>query len=165
MPAVLPRCFACLVGAWLGLFTTVHAEDNDAKPIATATGKSRDGRIGPFEIDRNGVAIRSAEALVSLTTKAKLAKDSAVQKEMEAELAKLLKVESIDWSKHMVIATIAEKFDSLKTDGKILRANYYPYKEPIALALPMAPKIMVLVERVEGEVKFVQLKVPDKDKE
>ncbi|MCE9560589.1 MAG: hypothetical protein K8U57_00910 [Planctomycetes bacterium] len=161
MSAVLPRCFVCLVGAWLVLSTPALADDDkDVKPIATAMTASRDGRFGPFEINRNGVAIRSAEELVALTTKAKLAKETAVQKEMEAELAKLLKVESIDWSKQMVIAAIAEKFDSVKTDGKILRANFFRYKEPITLGLPLAPKIKNhgsgRASRGRGEVRAVE---------
>lgn len=163
MSRVIPWFLSCFVCGWLLVSTTALADDKDVKPIAMATGNSRDGRLGSFEISRNGVAIRNAEELVALTGKAKAAKEHTVQKEFEAELAKLLKVESIDWKKQMVIATIAEKFDSLKTDGKILRAYFFPYKEPIALAIPPTPKVMALVERVEGEVKFVQLKLKDKE--
>jgi len=128
----------------------------ELKPIATAKSDSRDGRLEPFEVKRHGVVIRSAEELAGLTSKAKSATDAAVQKEMEAELAKLLKVESIDWKKQMVIAVISERFESLTTDGKTLTATYIPYKEPVALAVPPTPKVMVLIDRFEGEVKFVQ---------
>jgi hypothetical protein len=126
------------------------------KPIATATSSTRDGRIGPFEIKRHGVVVRSAEELVGLTGKAKSATDAAVQKEMVAELANLLKVDAIDWKKQMVVAVISERFDSLVTDGKALTATYVPYREPLQLAVPPTPKVMVLIERFEGEVKFVQ---------
>ena len=117
-------------------------DTKDVKPIATAKGDSRDGRLGSFEIKRHGVAVRSAEELVALTSKAKSATDAAVQKEMEAELAKLLKVDAIDWKKQMVIAVISERFESLTTDGKALTATYVPYKEPVALAIPPAPKVL-----------------------
>src|SRR5436190_15432258 len=87
--------------------------------------------VGSFALNRTGVVIRSAEDLVALSRKAESKKDPAVQKEMEAELAKILKVEAIDWRKHVVLGVIAEGFDSLKTDGKILTATYVPYKEPL----------------------------------
>jgi hypothetical protein len=154
----LQFCVAGLVAVAI-LPATTRAQDVKAvKPIATAKGDSRDGRLGPFEIKRNGVVIRSAEELVALSSKAKSATDPEVQKEMEAELAKLLKVETIDWKKQMVLAVIGEGFDSLNTDGKVLTATYVPFKEPLQLAVPPTPKVLVLTKRVEGEVKFVQKK-------
>jgi hypothetical protein len=154
----LQQC-ACLLAAWAILPATTLAEDaRDVKSIAAAKGDSRDGRLGPFEIKRHGVVVRSAEELVALTSEAKSAKDPKVQKEMEAELAKLLKVDAIDWNKQMVIAVIGEKIESLKTDGKALTATYVPFKEPLQLAVPPTPKVLVLIERLEGEVKFVQKK-------
>ena len=150
---------AFLAAAWLILPAPALAEDTkELKPIATARGDSRDGRLGPFEIKRHGVAVRSAEELVMLSSEAKSAKDPKVQKEMEAELAKLLKVDAIDWNKQMVLAVISEKFESLTTDGKALTATYIPYKEPLQLAVPPTPKILVLIDRFEGEVKFVAKK-------
>src|SRR5262245_4513558 len=122
-----PQLAVAFLTAWLILPAVARAEDpKELKPIATAKGDSRDGRLGPFEIKRHGVAIRSAEELVGLTSKAKSATDAAVQKEMEAELAKLLKVESIDWKKQMVIAVISQRFESVTTDGKIVTAAYIP---------------------------------------
>jgi hypothetical protein len=148
-----------LLAAWLVLPAMAFAEDTrELKPIATAKGNSRDGRLGPFEIKRHGVAVRSAEELVILSSKAQSATDSKIQKEMEAELAKLLKVDAIDWNKQMVIAVISEKFESLTTDGKALTATYIPFKEGMALVVPQTPKILVLIERFEGEVKFVAKK-------
>jgi hypothetical protein len=154
-----PRLCACLVTAWAVLHAPARADDpREVKPIATAKGDSRDGRLGPFEVKRHGVAVRSAEELVMLTAEAKSAKDPKVQKQMEAELAKLLKVEAIDWGKQMVVAVIGEKIESLKADGKALTVTFVPFKEPLQLAVPPTPKIAVLVERFEGEVKFVQKK-------
>src|SRR5262245_13407804 len=152
-----PQLSVAFLAVCLVLPAAALADDaKDVKPIATAKGDSRDGRLGPFEIKRHGVAIRSAEELVALTSKAKSATDQAVQKEMEAELAKLLKVESIDWKKQMVVAVISGRFESLTTDGTALTATFVPYKEPLALVVPPTSKVMVLVERFEGEVKFVQ---------
>jgi hypothetical protein len=155
---------ACLVAGWSILPATARAEDKDVKPIATVQDESRSGRVGSFDIKRNGVAIRSAEELVALTSKAKSATDAVVQTEMEAELAKILKVDSIDWKKQMVVAVIAVQVDSIKTDGKDLTVNYTPYKEPPTLAIPATPKHLLLVDHVEGEVKFVQ-KIEKKEKE
>jgi hypothetical protein len=73
---------------------------------------------------------------------------------MEAELAKLFKVEAIDWKKQMVLGAICERFDSLKVDGKGLTVTFVPYQEPPARSISRTPKILVLVNRVEGEVKF-----------
>ena len=102
----LQFCIACLVAGAILPATTRAQDARDVKPIATAKSDSRDSRLGPFEIKRNGVVVRSAEELVALTTKAKSATDPEVQKEMAAELAKLLKVDAIDWKKQMVLAVI-----------------------------------------------------------
>jgi len=159
MSRCLQLSVAFLAAAWLVLPATALAADvKELKPIATAKSDSRDGRLGPFEIKRHGVAVRSAEELVMLSSEAKSAKDPKVQKEMEAELAKLLKVDAIDWNKQMVIAVISEQFESLTTDGKTLTATYVPYKEPPSLTVPPTPKVLVLIDRVEGEVKFVEKK-------
>src|SRR5262245_11506402 len=159
MSRCLQLSVAFLAAAWLVLPATALAEDaKKLKPIATAKSDSRDGRLGPFEIKRHGVAVRSAEELVMLSSKPESAKDPKVQKEMEAELAKLLKVDAIDWNKQMVIAVISEQFESLTTDGKTLTATYVPYKEPPSLTVPPTPKVLVLIDRVEGEVKFVEKK-------
>jgi hypothetical protein len=152
----LQLCIACVVAVAILPATTRAQDARHVKPIATAKGDSRDGRLGPFEIKRNGVVVRNAEELVALSSKAKSATDSAVQKEMEVELARLLKVETIDWKKQMVLAVISERFESLTTDGKVLTATYPPYKDPLALAVPPTPKVLVLIERFDGEVKFVQ---------
>jgi hypothetical protein len=154
-----PQLCAYLVAAWAILYAPARAEDaREVKPIATAKGDSRDGRLGPFEVKRHGVAVRSAEELVMLTAEAKSAKDPKVQRAMESELAQLLKVDAIDWNKQMVVAVIGEKIESLKADGKALTVTFVPFKEPLQLAVPPTPKIALLVERFEGEVKFVQKK-------
>ena len=150
---------ACLVAGWMILPAMARAEDSrELKTIASARDYSRSSSIGSFRLDRTGVVIRSAEELVALSRRATAAKDLAVQKEMEAELAKLLKVGAIDWSKQIVLGVIGERFDSLKTDGKVLTATFIHFNEPLTRAIPPTPKILVLIERFEGEVKFVPKK-------
>jgi hypothetical protein len=159
----LQLSIAGLVVAWLMLPPPAGAEDTkELKPIATIKANSSGASIGSFELDTTGVVVHSAEELVARTSKAKSSKDPAVQNEMETELAKILKVKAIDWNKQMVLGMITEGFDSLKTDGKILTATFVPYKEdPRAAATragPAPPKVLVLIERFEGDVKFVKKK-------
>ena len=77
---------------------------------------------------------------------------------LETELTKLFKVDAIDWNKQIVLGVIGEGFDSLNTDGKVLTATFVPYKEPPGRGVPRTPKFLVLIERFEGEVKFVKKK-------
>jgi hypothetical protein len=77
---------------------------------------------------------------------------------MDVELAKLLKVDAVDWRKHIVLGVIGQGFDSLKYDGKVLTATYVPFKEPLTRLIPPTPKVLVLIERFEDEVKFVPKK-------
>jgi hypothetical protein len=77
---------------------------------------------------------------------------------MEAELAKLLKVEAVDWNEQTVLGVIGEGFEALRIEGKVLTATFVPFKEPSGRALPRTPKVLVLLERFDGEVKFVKKK-------
>jgi hypothetical protein len=159
MPRGSQRAVALLVAVWLILPAAVRAEDaKQLKPLATVRDDSRSASIGSFQLKTQGVVIRSAEELVALTDKAKSAKDSEVQKAMEAELAKLLKVDAIDWSKQTVLGVIGEGFDSLSAEDKVLTATFVPFKEPGGRAVPRTPKVLVVIERFEGEVKFVKKK-------
>jgi hypothetical protein len=156
------RAIAFILSAWLMLPAAVRADDTrELKPIATARDNERTASIGLFLLTREGVVIRSAEELVALTDKAESAKDPAVQKEMEAYLAKLLKVEAIDWKKQIVIGAICERFESLTSDGKRLTITFVPFSEPGGRAVPPTPKILLLIERVEGDVKLVKRKALD----
>jgi len=131
----------------------------ELKIIATAKDFSRVNSIGPITLKPGSLAvIRSAEELVAASNKAESAKEPAAQKEIESALAKLLKVDAIDWNKQMVMAAIAQGFDSLKSDGKVLTATYLPYIERPLRATPQPPKVLVLTERFEGQVKFVPKK-------
>jgi hypothetical protein len=159
MCRVRQRAVTWLVAAWLVVPAAAGADDTkDVKAIATAKDVARSASFGPIRLKKEGVVIRSAEELVALTAKATAANDPAVQKETEAEVAKLLQVEAIDWAKRMILGVIGEEVESLKSDGKALTVSYVPFKEPLARAIPKTPKVLVLVERFEGEVKFVPKK-------
>jgi hypothetical protein len=146
-----------LAGSFVLLPATAHGDDaKELKTIATAKEVTRGYAIGPIVLDKKSqTVIRSAEELVDMSNKAKSAKDPEVQKEMTSALAKLLKVEDIDWSKQMIVVGVVESIDSMKADGKVLTVNYTPYIQRPIRAVPAPPKVMVLTERVEGEVKFV----------
>ena len=152
----------CLVAAWVILPAPLRAQDaREMKTIATAKDSSRSASIGPFLLKREGVVIRSAEDLAILSNKAKSAKDPAVQKEMQAELAKLLKVDAIDWSKQMALAVRGEpgtkadrvRFESLKVENSTLTVAWKVIPRP-PHAGPGSPIALILVERFDGDVKF-----------
>ena len=152
----------CFVAAWAVLPAPLRAEDaKELKIIASAQDTSLAPSIGPVQFKNNEVVIRNAEELVASSSKAKSAKDPVVQKEVEAELAKLLKVDAIDWSKQMVLAVRGEPgtkadrvhFDSLKVEGKILTVAWKVKQRP-PHAGPGTPIALILVERFDGEVKF-----------
>src|SRR5271170_4956737 len=99
----LQRFIAGLVVACAVLLAPLRAEDaRELKIFASAQDSPRAANIGPVQLDSyGGVVIRSAEELVALSSRPAAAKDPAVQKELEAELAKLLEMDAIDWSKQM----------------------------------------------------------------
>lgn len=132
--------------------------------IATAQDSPREASIGPVQLSTyGGVVIRSAEELVATSGKPGSAKDAAVQKEMSKELAKLLDVDAIDWSKQMVLAVRGEPgtkadrvhFDSITVEGKLLTVAWKVKQRP-PHAGPGTPIALVLVDRFDGEVKFGQ---------
>jgi hypothetical protein len=154
---------ACLVVAFVVLLVPLRAEDaRKLTIIASAQDSSRAASIGPVHLDEPGsVVIRSAEELVAVSSKAKSARDPKVQKEMEAELARLLEVDAIDWSKQMALAVRGEPgtkadrvhFDSLRVEGKVLTVAWKVKQRP-PHAGPGTPIALILVERFDGEVKF-----------
>jgi hypothetical protein len=163
MSRCLQLSVVCLVVACAVIPASLSAEDaRELKIIASAQDSPRAAAIGPVQLDDfGGVVIRSAEELVAHSSKAKSAKDAAVQKEMDAELAKLLEVNAIDWNKQMVLAVRGEPgtkadrvhFDSLKVEGKVLTVAWKVKQRP-PHAGPGTPIALILVERFDGEVKF-----------
>lgn len=137
-------------------------EARELKIIASAQDSPRAASIGPVRLNEfGGVVIRNAEELVAHSGKPKSAKDPEVQKAVAAELAKLLDVDAIDWSKQMVLAVRGEPgtkadrvhFDSLMIEGKVLTVIWKVKQRPphAGLGTPIA---LILVERFDGEVKF-----------
>jgi hypothetical protein len=152
-----------LVAAGASLPAPVRAEDaRELKIIASAQDSPRAANIGPVQLNEyGGVVIRSAQELVAHSSTPDSAKDPKVQKETGAELAKLLEVDAIDWSKQMVLAVRGEPgtkadrvhFDSLKIEGKVLTVAWKVKQRP-PHAGNGTPIAVILVERFDGEVKF-----------
>ena len=163
MSRSLQLSVACFVAAWAALPALLRAEDaRELTIIASAQDSPRTANIGPVQLDNyGGVVIRSAEELVAMSSKPDAAKDPTVQKAMEVQLAKLLEMDAIDWSKQMVLAVRGEPgtkadrvhFDSLKVEGKILTVAWKVKQRP-PHAGPGTPIALILVERFDGEVKF-----------
>jgi hypothetical protein len=153
-----------LVVACAGLPAPLCADDaRELRIIATAEDSPRAGAIGPVRLnDHGGVVVRNAEELVAHSAKPDSAKNPAVQKAMAAELAELLQVDAIDWDKQMILAVRGEpgtkadrvQFDSLKVEGKVLTVAWKVKQRP-PHAGPGTPIAVILVERFDGEVKFV----------
>jgi hypothetical protein len=155
---------ACLLAAWVILPATACAEDAKELTIfASAQDSTRAATIGPLQLaELGGVVIRSAEELVAFSSKAQSANDPKVQKEIEAELARLLQLDAIDWGKQMALAVRGEpgtkadkvRFDSLKVENKVLTVAWKVIPRP-PHAGPGTPIALILVDRFDGEVKFV----------
>src|SRR5689334_13591706 len=120
---------ACLLATGAALVPLALRADEPKEPKVVASASSAEPSLVRLKKDDSGVVIRSAEELVAHSGKPDSAKDPAVQKAAEAELAKFLKVESIDWGKQMVLAVQGHptngeygvvKFDPPKSEGKVL---------------------------------------------
>src|SRR5262249_1930181 len=129
-----------------------------------ASASATDPYLVRLKKQDRGVVIRSAEELVAHSGKPDSAKDAAVQKALEAELAKFLNVESIDWKKQMVLAVQGHpsngesgsiKFELPKIEGKVL-VVFWKQEHSVTRAPYQGPPMgFALVERFEGEVNFI----------
>lgn len=152
---------ACVAVACASL--PLCAEDaRELKIIASAQDSQRAENIGPVQLNEfGGVVIRNAQDLVIYSSKPDSANDPAVQKELQSELAKLLHVDAIDWSKQMVLAVRGEPgtkadrihFDSLRVEAKVLTVAWKVKQRP-PHAGTGTPIAVILIERFNGEVKF-----------
>jgi formylglycine-generating enzyme required for sulfatase activity len=151
-----------LVVAWVTIIPLALLGEEPKGPKVIATASDPDPVLVRLKKHDSGVVIRSAQELVAHSGKPDSAKDTAVQKETESELAKLLKVDAIDWNKQMVVAVQGHpnhgergsiKFDPPTIEGKSLVVHWKqenrvggraPYRGP--------PTGFALVERFEGEV-------------
>jgi len=94
-----------LCGAWVLIPGRAAPRSQRSDHHCAAHDSPLEAGIGPVQLrGEEGVVIRDAEQLVARSAKPDSAKDPTMQKEMEAELAKVLDVSAIDWSKQMVLA-------------------------------------------------------------
>src|SRR5262245_38858623 len=123
---------AALAAAWAAVPLALGAEEPKA-PKIIASASDTDPYLVRLKKTDGGVVIRSAEELVAHSGKSDSAKDPAVQAAMEADLAKFLKVDSIDWGKQMVLAVQGHpshgeagtiKFDAPVIEGKVLVVHW-----------------------------------------
>jgi formylglycine-generating enzyme required for sulfatase activity len=138
--------------------------DEPKEPKIIASASVTELSLVQLKKQDSGVVIRSAEELVAHSNKPDSAKDSAVQKAMEAELAKFLNVEGIDWSKQMVLAVHGHftqggrgniRFDVPKIEGKVLVVTWKQENRIIRALSGGPPTGFALVERFEGEVNLI----------
>ena len=154
-----------LSASWMLVPGLLWAEQaRELNILAEAHDSPLEAVIGPVQLgNEGGVVIRSAGELVATSAQPGDSKDPTVQKEMEAELAKVLEVAAIDWSKQMVLAVRGKPgtkldrihFDSLKAEGKVLTVAWKVKQRP-PHAGPGTPVTLILVDRFDDEVQFVE---------
>lgn len=158
MVRVLPVCMIVLSVGLIARAGVVR----EINIIAEAQESQPEAGIGPVRmVEEGSFAIRSAEDLVAMSAQPAAAKDPAMQKEMEAEVMRLLGVSSIDWRKQMVLAVRGNpgtkldriQFESLKAEDKLLTVSFKVNQRP-PHAGPGTPVALILVDRFD-EVKFV----------
>src|SRR6516225_508300 len=112
---------ALLATTWSALVPmTLCAQQPDELKI-TASASDSDAVLVRLKKNDTDVVIRSAQELVAYSSKPASAKDPTVRKAIESELAKRLAVDSIDWSKQMVLAVQGRptkgEFGTIKFDS------------------------------------------------
>lgn len=136
----------------------VAGETKEMSVIAIAHESQLDAGVGPIQMkELGGIVIRSSQELAALSTESD-------QRKIEAELAKVLEVSTIDWNKQMVIALRGVQgtkldrihIESLKVEGKALTVSWKIKQRP-PHAGPGSPVAVLLVDRFDDEVKFVEI--------
>jgi hypothetical protein len=158
MTRFLPFAIVCLVAAWAILPAPLGAEDaKDLKP-----GVKIVMTHGPLAYKPQILVIRSPEELVAHSSKALQSKDRKVQQEMSSTLAKLFKVDAIDWDKQMVVGIMTGggrgdagnlAFGSILLQGKSLTVHYTGPAYPDHSCACNSG--LALIPGCDGEVKFV----------
>ena len=158
-------CSVALSAVWVLNLASLGADEaREVNVIASAHDSPLVAGIGPINLrERGGIVICNSDELVALSDKPGASKDPAVRKELEAELAKVLEMPAIDWSKQMVLAVRGSQgtrldrihFDSVRIEGKVLTVAWRLKQRP-PHAGPGSPVSLLLVDRFNGEVKFVE---------
>ena len=164
MPRRLQLAIVCLVAAGAIFPTALDAGDvKDLMPQAKIVMAH-----GPLAYKPQiRLIIRSAAELVANSSKPSMSKDREVQQKMSAALAKLFKVDAIDWDKQMVVGIMTGggrgdagnlAFVSFLSQGKSLTIHY------VGPAFPdhncASNSGLALIPRVDGEVRFVCRNAP-----
>jgi hypothetical protein len=159
MSRCLQLAIVCLVATGAILPPPLGAEDlKDLKPGAKVVMAQ-----GPLAYKpQRYLVIRSAEELVANSSKSLKSKDREVQQEMTAALAKLFKVDAIEWDKQMVVGIMTGggrgdagnlAFVSFLRQGKSLNVHYTGPAFPDHNCASNSG--LALIPRFDGEVKFV----------
>ena len=151
----------CLFSAW-AVASLRAGETTELKILARASDPN------PVEFrlekDDSGAVIRDARELVAHSIKLDSADDPAVQKEMEKRLALRLMVKQIDWSKQMVLVAQGQptrgeygniKFESPRIERTVIMVPWIQERRVTRVAYNGPPIGFCLVERFDGEVKFL----------
>lgn len=118
-----------------------------------------------FDSDRKPFVLRSAADLVARSSKPDQANDTAAQKAMTQELAKLFQVDAINWDKQMVIGVHGGTRRCIRMDVEFLsvweRENTLTVRwqtvKKMGGPVGCSPAGLVLVPRVSADVKFEQV--------
>jgi hypothetical protein len=117
------------------------------------------------------LVIRSAEELVANSSQPLKSKDREAQKEMTSALAKLFKVDAIEWDKQMVVGIMTGggrgdagklAFVSFLLQGKSLTVHYTGPAFPGHNCASNSG--LALIPRFDGEVKFVCGNAPKQER-
>ena len=168
MSRCLQLAIVCLVAAWAILPAPLGAQDvKDLKPGAKIVMAH-----GPLaNKPQLHLVIRSAEELVANSAKPLKSKDREVQQEMSSALAKLFKVDAIDWDKQMVVGIMTGggrgdagnlAFVSFLLQGKSLTVHYTGPAFPDHNCVSNSG--LALIPRFDGEVTFVCENAPKEER-
>ena len=168
MSRCLRLAIGWLVAAWAILPAPLGAEDvKDLKPQAKIVMAH-----GPLaNKPQLHLVIRSAEELVANSAKPLKSKDREVQQEMSSALAKLFKVDAIDWDKQMVVGIMTGggrgdagnlAFVSFLLQDKSLTVHYTGPAFPDHNCASNSG--LALIPRIDSEVKFVCGNTPKEER-
>ena len=140
------------------------ADGNEVKVLARGFWRAdAKGEVGGGQ---QQLVLRSAGDLLSASGMAGKAADEALQKQVTAATAKLLKVDGIDWKKQMLVVVTggvqptggyAVEVTKAEVKDKVLTVHWKlnaPKPGALVTQALTHPGQVALLERFEGEVKF-----------